>query len=121
MYNQLIIDHFSNPRNVGEIENPDAEIVIGNPVCGDKVVIHINWDGSKRISEVRFKAYGCATAIATASIFSEYIRGKTSGEIAATSEDQRNHMLGELEPSQHHCLDILHGLFKQVQEVEGSS
>ncbi len=106
---------------MGEIENPDAEIIIDSPVCGDKVVLHINWDERKRISEVRFKAYGCATAIATASIFSEYVSGKTTQEIAAASEGQRNDMLGELEPSQHHCLDILHGLFTQVQEVEESS
>lgn len=121
MYNQLIIDHFSNPRNVGEIENPDAEIMIGNPVCGDKVVLHMNWDERKRVSEVRFKAYGCATTIATASIFGEHIRGKTSQEISATPEVQKSRMLGELEPSQRHCLDILHDLFTQVQDAGGAS
>ena len=121
MYNPQIIDHFSNPRNVGEIDNPDAEITIGSPVCGDMMVVHINWDESKRVSEVVFKAHGCATTIATASMFGEHIRGKTCQEIAATPESQRSRLLGELEPSQHHCLDMLHRLFTQLLESQRSS
>lgn len=111
MYTPLIVDHFTNPRNVGEILDPNDEITIGNPVCGDTVCFHVKWDQDHRIVDAKYKAYGCATSIATASIFSEYIIGKTIHEIATTPPEVRNTLLGELEPPQRHCLDILHDLF----------
>ncbi|MFD0588620.1 iron-sulfur cluster assembly scaffold protein [Paenibacillus sp. GCM10027627] len=110
MYNAIIVDHFTAPRNIGELADRDDEISIGNSVCGDTIHLHMKRDGDK-ITDVKFKAYGCATSIATASIFSEYITGKSIGDICATEASARSEMLGELDPSQRHCLDILTQLF----------
>lgn len=117
MYNALVVEHFSKTDHVGEIEDKDLELKIGNPVCGDTIHVHIKCDDKRHITDAKFKAYGCATSIATASIFTEYILNKTCAEVASTAADYRKHMLGDLEPSQMHCYEILNELFTQVEQV----
>ncbi|MBH5318815.1 iron-sulfur cluster assembly scaffold protein [Paenibacillus sp. GSMTC-2017] len=116
MYNSIIVDHFTSPRNIGELEDRDEEISIGNPVCGDTIHLHLK-KNDKTIVDVKFKAYGCATSIATASVFSEYIKNKTIDQIRETVNPAREEMLGELEPSQRHCLDILAQLFGHFDRI----
>ena len=79
MYNEKVMDHFMNPRNVGEIENPDGVGLVGNPVCGDvmKITIKVK-DG--RIEDIKFKTFGCGAAIATSSMVTELVKGKTLDE-----------------------------------------
>lgn len=80
-YSQKVMDHFINPRNVGEIQNPDGVGEAGNPKCGDimKIYLKVN-DDTKIIEDVKFKTFGCASAIASSSMATELIKGKTIEE-----------------------------------------
>ncbi|NOV00851.1 iron-sulfur cluster assembly scaffold protein [Paenibacillus planticolens] len=118
MYNAIISDHFMNPRNIGEIIDPDLAFRIGNPVCGDTIHVCVNFHESK-IKEIKYKAYGCATSIATASIFSENVQGKAIDELCGMTPSSRAELLGELEPNQKHCLDILNKLFDSFHAPDG--
>lgn len=119
MYNAKIVKHFSNPLNTGELENPDHVIEIGNPFCDDRINLHFNVDEQKSVSDVKFLAYGCSVAIATGSIFSEYILGKSVEDIKQTPDEEVCEMLGDLEPHQRHCQDILKDLFDKFRNPEG--
>ena len=74
-YSEKVMDHFTNPRNVGEIENADGVGEVGNPKCGDIMRMYIKIDGDT-ISDVKFKTFGCGAAIATSSMATELIKGK---------------------------------------------
>ena len=80
MYNDIIIDNFTNPQKVGDIALANCEFEIGNPVCGDRIKIQLMVENNT-ISEARFRAWGCATSIATANLFCESIEGKTTSDI----------------------------------------
>lgn len=94
-----------NPRNIGELEDADYLVEIGNPVCGDTVHMYLKVDGRK-ITDVRFRAYGCSTSIATASIVSEKILNKEMDQLLSFTREDVESWLGELEPAQYHCIDI---------------
>ena len=81
MYSEKVMDHFSNPRNVGEISDANAVGQVGNPKCGDimKIYMKIN-DDTKVIEDVKFKTFGCGAAIATSSMATELVKGKTIDE-----------------------------------------
>ena len=79
MYSAKVMDHFANPRNVGEIENADGVGEVGNPKCGDIMKMFLKIDNSV-ITDVKFKTFGCGAAIATSSIATEMIKGKTIDE-----------------------------------------
>jgi nitrogen fixation NifU-like protein len=106
------MDHFMNPRNVGEIEDADGVGTCGNPVCGDLMTFYIKIypqtdDPDKaRISEIRFKTFGCGAAIAVASMASEMAKGKSLSEVAAMSRDDVANMLDGLPPVKMHCSNI---------------
>ena len=71
-YSEKVLEHFRHPRNVGRIENPDGKSVEGSPACGDMVAVHISVDDeTKRITDIKFESYGCASNIATGSIITE--------------------------------------------------
>ena len=74
------IDHLTNPRNAGEMENPDAFVEVSNPVCGDELQLSLKVEDG-RITDVRFKAYGCAAALAASSLLTELAKGKTVEEV----------------------------------------
>lgn len=76
MYSEKVIDHFTNPRNIGEIENADGIGEAGNPVCGDIMKIYLKVENDI-VVDVKFKTFGCAAAIATSSITTELIKGKS--------------------------------------------
>ncbi len=117
MYNPIIVNHFSDSKNVGELSNPDMEIKVGNDVCDDKIIIHLAINDKNEVEDAKFLAYGCATSIATGSIFCDYGKGKTLDVIRITNKLTREKLLGELEPSQHHCLNILNDIFEQLTEL----
>jgi nitrogen fixation NifU-like protein len=85
-YTELVIDHFTNPRNVGELENPDGEVLLGDPECGDQMKIGIKICGN-RITDIKFKSNGCAGAIATSSMMTELAKGKTIEEALQLTDD----------------------------------
>ena len=80
MYSEKVIDHFSNPRNVGEIENADGVGTVGNSKCGDIMRMYLKVDDNGVITDCKFKTFGCGAAIATSSMATEMIKGKTLKE-----------------------------------------
>ena len=80
MYSEKVLDHFSNPRNVGEIENADGVGTVGNAKCGDIMRMFLKVDDNGVITDVKFKTFGCGAAIATSSMATEMVKGKTLKE-----------------------------------------
>jgi nitrogen fixation NifU-like protein len=101
-YSDIVRDHFDNPRNAGEMENPDGVGVRTNPVCGDTMQLMIRVAGD-RVIESRWKTLGCPAAIATSSIATEMIRGQTLDEVAALTREQIAEAAGGLPKSKLHC------------------
>ena len=102
MYTKEVMDHFEHPRNVGEIENADGIGKVGNPKCGDIMKMYIKVDGDV-ISDVKFKTYGCGSAIATSSIATEMIKGHTIEEALKLSNQAVVKALGGLPAHKIHC------------------
>lgn len=101
-YNDIVIDHYANPRNVGEIIDADGVGEVGNPVCGDIMRIYLKIDGDV-IKDVKFKTFGCGAAIASSSVTTEMVKGKTLDEaLKLTNKDVVN-KLGGLPPVKLHC------------------
>lgn len=104
LYNTKVVDYFMNPRNVGKIDNPDAIGIVGNPKCGDvmKIYLKIN-KKTEVIEDVKFETFGCAAAIATSSISTELIKGKTITEALHVKNSDVVDALGGLPPVKIHC------------------
>ena len=102
MYSEKVMDHFMNPRNVGEIENPDGIGEVGNAKCGDimRISLKVENDG---IVDVKFKTFGCGAAIATSSMATELIKGKTINEALAITNKAVADALDGLPPVKMHC------------------
>jgi nitrogen fixation NifU-like protein len=116
MYTETVMQHFTNPQNMGEIDHADGVGVVGNPVCGDvmKITIRVQ-DG--RIVDVRFKTLGCPAAIATSSITTEIAKGKTIDEALQITRQQVADMLGGLPPHKMHCSNLAaEGLHKAIED-----
>lgn len=104
LYNETVMDHFMNPRNVGEIENPDGKGIYGSPVCGDMMQITLKVDEKTDvITDVKFKTFGCGSAIASSSMATEMIIGKTVDEALAVTNKQIVDELGGLPAVKIHC------------------
>ncbi|HOX39052.1 MAG TPA: Fe-S cluster assembly scaffold protein NifU [Candidatus Brocadiia bacterium] len=116
MYSEKVLDHFTNPRNVGEVENPDGVGEVGNPVCGDMMKITIKVDAKDlRITDVKFKTLGCGAAIATSSITTEMAAGKTLEEALAITRQAVAEGLDGLPPNKLHCSNLAaDGLHKAI-------
>ena len=105
MYSELVMDHFSNPRNVGEIEDPDGVGQEGNPTCGDIMKIYIKVKDD-RIADIKFKTFGCGAAIATGSMVTEMMMGKTLEEAMELNNQAVAEALGGLPPVKMHCSNL---------------
>ena len=101
-YSEKVMEHFSNPRNVGEIENPDGVGHVGNPVCGDIMELYIKVDNGI-ITDAKFKTFGCGAAIATSSMVTELVKGKSVEEALEISNKAVAEALGGLPPIKMHC------------------
>ena len=103
-YNEIVLEHFRNPRNVGKIENPDGKATEGSPACGDMVSVYINVEPeTKKITDIKFESYGCASNIATGSIITELSKGKTTDEAKKITWKEASEALGGLPPIKAHC------------------
>ena len=119
MYSDLVIEHFSNPRNMGTIPDADGEAVVGNPVCGDlmKIFIRVR-DG--RIEDAKYQTFGCGAAIASGSMGTEMVRGKTLEEAMALTREEVAEALGGLPPAKLHCSNLAaDGIKMAIEDYKG--
>jgi len=118
-YTEKVKDHFFHPRNVGEIKDADGVGTVGNPRCGDVMTIYIKVK-DERISDIKFKTYGCAAAIASSSIATEMVKGKTLDEAMKLTRDKVADELGGLPAIKMHCsnlaADALHEAIKDYRK-----
>jgi len=105
VYSEIVMDHFRNPRNVGAMEDADGVGKVGNPVCGDIMEMFIKVaDG--RIEDVKFRTFGCGAAIATSSITTELVKGKTLDEALQLTNRAVAEALGGLPSQKMHCSNL---------------
>ena len=101
-YSDRVLDHFRNPRNVGEMDNPDGVGRVGSPVCGDIMELYLRVKNSI-IVDAKFKTFGCAAAIATSSMVTEMVKGRSIQEALEISNEAVVEALGGLPPIKMHC------------------
>ena len=124
MYSEKVMDHFENPRNVGEIESPSGTGTVGNAKCGDimKMDIEVN-EGV--ITDVKFKTFGCCAAVATSSMATEMVKGKTVEEALQLTNKSVAEALDGLPPVKMHCSllaeEAIHAAIKNYQEKQGNA
>ncbi|GBE36010.1 nifU-like protein [bacterium BMS3Bbin07] len=123
MYSKEVMDHFMNPRNVGEMPDADGVGSEGNPVCGDMMKLFIKVKDN-RIEEAKFQTFGCGAAIAVSSMITEMIKGKTLEEAMSISKEQVASALGGLPPQKMHCsnlgADALRKAIEDYRQKQGS-
>jgi len=105
MYSQKVMEHFKNPHNMGEIPDADGVGSVGNPVCGDMMTIYIKVKDN-RLEDIKFKTYGCGSAIATSSMITDLARGKTLEEAMKITRGDVADELGGLPPVKMHCSNL---------------
>ena len=104
-YSEKVMDHFMNPRNVGEIENADGVGIVGNPVCGDIMKMYLKIEDNV-IKDAKFKTFGCGAAVATSSMATELIIGKTLEEALDITNNTVAEALDGLPPVKMHCSNL---------------
>ena len=102
LYSEKVMDHFKNPRNLGEIKDADGVGTVGNPNCGDVMKIYIKVEDN-RIDDVKFQTLGCGAAIASSSIATEMVKGKTIEEALEITSAQIAEQMGKFPPAKYHC------------------
>ena len=121
---EKVMEHFANPRNVGEIKDADAIGKVGNPVCGDVMWIYIKVKDD-RLEDVKFKTFGCGAAIATSSMITELAKGKTLEEALKISRGDVAEALDGLPPVKMHCSNLaadgLHAAIKDYLEKKNKN
>lgn len=105
MYSEKVMEHFRNPRNMGEITDADGTGTVGNPVCGDMMTIYIKVR-DKRIDDIKFKTFGCGAAIATSSMITELAEGKTLAEAMKITRANVANALDGLPQVKMHCSNL---------------
>jgi nitrogen fixation NifU-like protein len=105
MYSEKVMDHFMNPRNVGEIPDADGVGMEGNPTCGDAMQLFIKVEND-RIVDAKFRTFGCGAAIAVSSMITEMVKGKTLDEAMSMSKEAVANELGGLPPQKMHCSNL---------------
>jgi len=122
LYGEKVMDHFTNPRNVGELKNADGVGMTGNPTCGDIMKIYLKVgekNGQEIIEDVKFQTFGCGAAVATSSMVTEMVMGKTLDEAEKISNAAVAEALGGLPPVKMHCSNLaanaLHGAIQDYR------
>ncbi len=124
MYNEKVVEHFNNPRNVGELADADAVGETGSFKCGDTMKLYIKVEND-RIVDVRFQTYGCGAAIASSSMLTEMVKGKTLDEALKITNQDVADALGGLPPLKLHCsnlaADALHNSITEYRKKHGQN
>ncbi len=102
-YSEELMDHFMNPRNAGELDNPDGHSEVGSPQCGDAMTLDIDVDDNDIITDIRFQTFGCAGAIASASALTEIAKGRTIESARSIKNSEVAEFLGGMPPEKYHC------------------
>ena len=123
-YSEKVLDHFKNPRNVGSLDDANAKATEGSPACGDMVSVYLKVDEkTKKIDDIKFESYGCASNIATGSIITELAKGKTLDEAKKISWKEAADALGGLPAIKVHCsvlaVDSLRAAIDNYEETHG--
>lgn len=126
MYTEEVMEHFRDPKNMGEIEDPDATAKVGNPTCGDYMEVYLKVgerDGEKFVEDIKFKTFGCAAAIATSSVSTELVKGETLEEAEKLDEEEVTEELGGLPKIKVHCSNLsangIHEVIYQYKKKHG--
>lgn len=121
-YSEKVMDHFQNPRNMGEMKDPDGVGRVGNPTCGDLMEVYIKVNDDK-LEDVKFRTFGCGAAIATSSMVTEMAKGKKLDEALKITKQDVADELGGLPPIKMHCsnlaADALQAAVKDYREKKG--
>lgn len=121
-YSEKVMDHFKNPRNMGELKDPDGVGRVGNPTCGDLMEVYIKVNGDT-LEDVKFRTFGCGAAIATSSMVTEMAKGKTLDEALTITKQEVADELGGLPPIKMHCsnlaADALQAAIKDFKDKRG--
>ena len=125
-YSDILMDHFKNPRNQGEIKDADGVGEVGNPVCGDLMKIYIkvgkNAKGEEMIDDVKFQTLGCGAAIASSSMLTELAKGQPIAEVLKITREQIAEKLGGMPKEKIHCSILAAaGLNKAVADYRGET
>jgi nitrogen fixation NifU-like protein len=116
MYSEKVMEHFRNPRNMGEIPDADGVGTVGNPICGDLMTIYIKVKDDK-IADVKFKTFGCGAAIATSSMMTELAKGRTLEEAMKITRKDVAESLDGLPPIKMHCSNLAaDGLHEAIKD-----
>ena len=115
LYSEKVMEHFRNPRNVGEMANPDGIGHVGNPACGDIMELYIKVEDNT-IVDAKFKTFGCGAAIATSSMVTELVKGKSIDEALRISNRAVAEALGGLPPIKMHCSVLAEEALKSAIE-----
>ncbi|KNZ41913.1 iron-sulfur cluster assembly scaffold protein [Acetobacterium bakii] len=123
-YNDIVLEHFKNPRNTGKIEDADGKATEGSPACGDMVSLYLKVDPeTKIITDIKFESYGCASNIATGSIITELAKGKTIDEAKKITWKEASEALGGLPKIKTHCsvlaVEVLRSAIQNYEEKHG--
>ncbi|MGA2133939.1 MAG: iron-sulfur cluster assembly scaffold protein [Bryobacteraceae bacterium] len=117
MYSARLLDHFNNPRNIGELPVPAVTVRVTNPACGDILQLSVEFRGG-RVGQVRYKVRGCTASIAAGSVLTEWLAGKTPGEMAALRQSDIEDALDGLNPESKHaaalCVDAVRALTERI-------
>lgn len=119
LYSKKVIEHFRNPRNMGEMKNPDGVATVGNPICGDVMRLFIKVgkkDGKEYIEDIKFQTLGCAAAIATSSMITTMIKGEPLSEAEKITRKTVADALGGLPPQKIHCSVLAADALKKAIE-----
>ena len=119
VYSEKVMDHFMNPRNVGEIPDADGIGTVGNPVCGDLMTMYIKVKNNM-LEDIKFKTFGCGAAIATSSMTTQLAKGKTIEEAMKITNKMVAKKLGGLPPKKFHCSNLgADALHKAIENYRG--
>lgn len=123
MYSEKVMDHFNNPRNMGEIENASGVGTVGNAKCGDIMRMYLSVDGQGVIQDVKFKTFGCGAAVATSSMATELVKGKTVQEALTVTNRAVMEALDGLPPVKVHCSllaeEAIHAALRDYAQKNG--
>ena len=113
-YSEILMDHFMNPRNAGQLDNPDGHSEVGSPQCGDAMTLDIKVDDDDRIADIKFMTFGCAGAIAAASALTEIAKGLTLEEAGGIKNSQIVEFLGGMPAEKYHCSVMGHDALSEA-------